>query len=82
MTVVLIPRERNNEAFVAWLEHNIAPRSSPRQAYVRRCGPGWDLTTVVPLASPGIRAPGSGKIYWQVTIEDEHMAMLFALKWS
>ena len=81
MTVVLIPRERNNEAFVSWLEENIAPRSSPRQAYVRKYGSGWDLTTVVPPTTPGIRAPGSGKIYWQVTIEDEHMAMLFALKW-
>ena len=74
MTVVLIPRERNNEAFVAWLEENIAPRTSPRQPYVRRYGPGWDLTTVdLPI--------GHGKLYWRVTIEDEHMALLFALKW-
>ena len=82
MSVVLIPRERNNEAFVAWLEENIGTSSSRRQAYVRKYGSGWDLTTVVPLASPGIRAPGSGKIYWQVTIEDEHMALLFALRWT
>ena len=41
MTVVLIPRERNNEAFVAWLEDNIAPRTLPRQPYVRRYGQGW-----------------------------------------
>lgn len=81
MSVVLIPRERNNEAFVAWLEENISPQESPRQPYVRKHGSGWDMTTVVPQASPGIRAPGSGKIYWQVTIEDEHMALLFALKW-
>jgi len=77
MTIVLIPRERNNEAFVAWLEEHIAPRSSRRQAYVRKHGAGWDLTTV------GVRtAPKTERIYWQVTIEDEHMAMLFALKWS
>ena len=77
MTVVLIPRERNNEAFVAWLEENIAPRASSRQAYVRKHGSGWDLTTVMVRT-----APKADRIYWQVTIEDEHMAMLFALKWS
>ena len=77
MTVVLIPRERNNESFVAWLEKNIAPRSSLRQPYVRKYGAGWDLTTV------GVRtAPKTDRIYWQVTIEDERMAILFALKWS
>jgi hypothetical protein len=76
MSAVLIPRERNNEAFVAWLEEHIAPPSSPRQAYVRKYGPGWDLTTV------GVGpTPMTERIYWQVTIEDEHMAMLFALKW-
>ena len=78
MTVVLIPRERNNEAFVAWLEENIAPRASPRQPYVRRYGPGWDLTTKVLHRTD--KTPD--RIYWQVTIEDEHMALLFALKWS
>jgi hypothetical protein len=77
MSVVLVPRERNNEAFVAWLEEHIAPRSSPRQAYVRRHGPGWDLTTVMVRT-----APKTDRLYWQVTIEDEHMATLFALKWS
>jgi hypothetical protein len=77
MSVVLIPRERNNEAFVAWLEENIAPRDSVRQAYVRRMGPGWDLNTVMVRT-----APKTDRIYWQVTIEDERMAMLFALKWS
>ena len=77
MSAVLIPRERNNEAFVAWLEEHIAPRSSPRQAYVRKHGAGWDLTTVMVRS-----APKSDHIYWRVTIEDEHMAMLFALKWS
>lgn len=77
MSVVLVPRERNNEAFVAWLEEHIAPRSSPRQAYVRKHGSGWDLTTV------GVGpTPMTERIYWQVTIEDEHMATLFALKWS
>lgn len=78
MTVVLIPRERNNEAFVAWLEENIAPRESPRQAYVRKHGPGWDLTTKLLYRTD--KTPD--RIYWQVTIEDEHMAMLFALRWS
>ncbi len=77
MSVVLVPRERNNEAFVAWLEENIAPRSSPRQAYVRKHGAGWDLTTV----GAGL-TPETERIYWQVTIEDEHMATLFALRWS
>jgi len=77
MSVVLVPRERNNEAFVAWLEENIAPRSSPRQAYVRKHGAGWDLTTV----GTGL-TPETERIYWQVTIEDEHMATLFALRWS
>ena len=77
MTVVLVPRERNNEAFVAWLEEHIGPRSTPRQAYVRRYGPGWDLTTVMVRT-----APKTDRLYWQVTIEDERMAMLFALKWS
>jgi len=76
MSVVLVPRERNNEAFVAWLEEHIAPRSTPRQAYVRRYGPGWDLTTIMVRT-----APKTDRLYWQVTIEDEHMAMLFALKW-
>jgi hypothetical protein len=76
MTVVLVPRERNNEAFVAWLVEHIAPPSSPRQAYVRKYGPGWDLTTVMVRT-----APKTDRTYWQVTIEDEHMAMLFALKW-
>jgi hypothetical protein len=77
MTVVLIPRERNNEAFVAWLEENIAPQDSVRQPYVRKYGAGWNLTTV------GVRtAPKTDRIYWRVTIEDEHMATLFALKWS
>jgi len=76
MSVVLIPRERNNEAFVAWLKDNIGPSSSRRQAYVRKYGSGWDLTTV------GVGpTPKTERIYWQVTIEDEHMAMLFALKW-
>jgi len=76
MSVVLVPRERNNEAFVAWLEEHIAPRSTPRQAYVRKHGSGWDLTTV------GVGpTPKTERIYWQVTIEDEHMATLFALKW-
>ena len=78
MTVVLIPRERNNEAFVAWLEENIAPRESPRQAYVRKHGPGWNLTTKLLHRTDKTL----DRIYWQVTIEDEHMAMLFALKWS
>ena len=78
MTVVLIPRERNNEAFVAWLEENIAPRSSPRQAYVRKHGSGWDLTTKVLHRTDKTL----DRLYWQVTIEDEHMAMLFALKWT
>ena len=77
MTVVLIPRERNNEAFVAWLKENIGASSSRRQAYVRKYGSGWDLTTVMVRT-----APKTDRIYWQVTIEDEHMAMLFALKWS
>ena len=77
MTVVLIPRERNNEAFVDWLKDNIGPSSSRRQAYVRKYGAGWDLTTVI---SP--TAPNSNRLYWQVTIEDEHMALLFALKWT
>ena len=77
MSVVLIPRARNNEAFVAWLEENIAPRSSPRQAYVRKHGAGWDLTTKVLHRTD--KTPD--RIYWQVTIEDEHMALLFALKW-
>ena len=76
MTGVLIPRERNNEAFVAWLEENISPRESPRQAYVRKHGPGWDMTTKVLH-----RRNHFYRIYWQVTIEDEHMALLFALKW-
>jgi hypothetical protein len=77
MSVVLVPRERNNEAFVAWLKDNIGPSSSRRQAYVRKYGAGWDLTTVMVRT-----APKTERIYWQVTIEDEHMAMLFALKWS
>ena len=77
MTVVLIPRERNNEAFVAWLKDNIGPSSSRRQAYVRKHGSGWDLTTVMVRT-----APKTDRIYWQVTIQDEHMAMLFALKWT
>ena len=77
MTVVLIPRERNNEAFVVWLEDNIGTSSSRRQAYVRKYGSGWDLTTVMVRT-----APKTDRIYWQVTIEDEHMAMLFALKWT
>ncbi len=77
MSVVLIPRERNNEAFVAWLKDNIGPSSSRRQAYVRKYGAGWDLTTVMVRT-----APKTDRIYWQVTIEDERMAMLFALKWA
>ena len=77
MSVVLVPRERNNEAFVAWLEENIAPQDSVRQPYVRKYGAGWNLTTVMVRC-----ALKSDHIYWRVTIEDEHMAMLFALKWS
>ena len=77
MSVVLIPRERNNEAFVDWLKDNIGPSSSRRQAYVRKHGSGWDLTTKVLHRTD--KTPD--RIYWQVTIEDEHMALLFALKW-
>ena len=78
MTVVLIPRERNNEAFVAWLEQNIAPKESPRQPYVRKHGPGWEVESKMLYRTDNT----PDRIYWQVTIEDEHMALLFALKWQ
>jgi hypothetical protein len=77
MRVVLIPITKNNEPFVAWLEENIAPQDSARQAYVRKYGSGWDLTTVRDMGDNP-----HNTIYWQVTIEDEHMALLFALRWS
>ena len=82
MTVVLIPRERNNEAFVAWLEQNISPKESPRQPYVRKHGPGWDMTTLWQCQTDSVIGKIPDRIYWQVTIEDEHMALLFALKWQ
>lgn len=78
MTVVLIPRERNNEAFVAWLEQNISPKESPRQPYVRKHGPGWAVESTMLYRTD--KTPD--RIYWLVTIEDEHMALLFALKWQ
>lgn len=79
MSVVLIPREQDNEPFVAWLEKNIAPRDSARQAYCRKYGSGWDLTTVRDMSNYDRIY---WQVYWQVTIEDEHMALLFALRWT
>ena len=79
MRVVLIPITKNNEPFVAWLEENIAPQDSARQAYVRKYGSGWDLTTVRDMSDYDRI---SWQVYWQVTIEDEHMALLFALRWT
>ena len=79
MSVVLIPREQDNEPFVAWLEENIAPRDSARQAYCRKYGSGWDLTTVRDMSNYDRIY---WQVYWQVTIEDEHMALLFALRWT
>lgn len=77
MTVVLIPRTRNLDPIIEWLEANIAPCSSPRQPYVRQYGPGWDVRTFSePLAT------SVDQIHWKFTIDDDAQAVIFSLRWS
>jgi hypothetical protein len=57
---------------VAWLETHVSKKHSKKQAYVRQSGEGWDLNT---YSEP------YGPTMWEITFDDEKVAMMFALRW-
>lgn len=75
MTVIKIPRPQRLPPLVTWLEEHVGEIRAGNQTPVRQRGNGWEISVD---RESYIRH----EFAWNVTIDDEKKATLFALRWK